>query len=194
MMEHTLITIGRQFGSGGHEVGNRLAERLDIPLYDHNLLRMAARELGVSDEDVAKVDETMLGRFLSGYVAGSGEYTAFMSGEEAGRPLSDRLFEAQSELIRRLAQRGPGIFVGRCADYVLKDNPNVVSVFVHADEKFCLDRAMERNSMTEKEMKSIKMSTLYELRLLFTQGEKTNYTKEEIVELLDKIASAKEQE
>ena len=67
MMEHTLITIGRQFGSGGHEVGNRLAERLDIPLYDHNLLRMAARELGVSDEDVAKVDETMLGRFLSGY-------------------------------------------------------------------------------------------------------------------------------
>ena len=58
MMEHTLITIGRQFGSGGHEVGNRLAERLDIPLYDHNLLRMAARELGVSDEDVAKVDET----------------------------------------------------------------------------------------------------------------------------------------
>ena len=111
MMEHTLITIGRQFGSGGHEVGNRLAERLDIPLYDHNLLRMAARELGVSDEDVAKVDETMLGRFLSGYVAGSGEYTAFMSGEEAGRPLSDRLFEAQSELIRRLAQRGPGIVV-----------------------------------------------------------------------------------
>ena len=152
MMEHTLITIGRQFGSGGHEVGNRLAERLDIPLYDHNLLRMAARELGVSDEDVAKVDETMLGRFLSGYVAGSGEYTAFMSGEEAGRPLSDRLFEAQSELIRRLAQRGPGIFVGRCADYVLKENPNVVSVFIHADKKFCLERALERNSMTEKEM------------------------------------------
>ena len=132
MMEHTLITIGRQFGSGGHEVGNRLAERLDIPLYDHNLLRMAARELGVSDEDVAKVDETMLGRFLSGYVAGNGEYTAFMSGEEAGRPLSDRLFEAQSELIRRLAQRGPGIFVGRCADYVLGDYSNVIYTLIYA--------------------------------------------------------------
>ena len=72
----------------------------------------------------------MLGRFLSGYVAGSGEYTAFMSGEEAGRPLSDRLFEAQSELIRRLAQRGPGIFVGRCADYVLGDYSNVINTFV----------------------------------------------------------------
>ena len=98
------------------------------------------------------------------------------------------------KIIKDLAEKESCVIVGRCADYVLKDNPNVVSVFVHADEKFCLDRAMERNSMTEKEMKSIKMSTLYELRLLFTQGEKTNYTKEEIVELLDKIASAKEQE
>ena len=151
MMEHTLITIGRQFGSGGHEVGNRLAERLDIPLYDHNLLRMAARELGVSDEDVAKVDETMLGRFLSGYVAGSGEYTAFMSGEEAGRPLSDRLFEAQSELIRRLAQRGPGIFVGRCADYVLGDYSNVINTFIYAYKDDRLNRIMDIYKLTEKQ-------------------------------------------
>ena len=151
MMEHTLITIGRQFGSGGHEVGNRLAERLDIPLYDHNLLRMAARELGVSDEDVAKVDETMLRRFLSGYVAGSGEYTAFMSGEEAGRPLSDRLFEAQSELIRRLAQRGPGIFVGRCADYVLGDYSNVINTFIYAYKDDRLNRIMDIYKLTEKQ-------------------------------------------
>ena len=139
MMEHTLITIGRQFGSGGHEVGNRLAERLDIPLYDHNLLRMAARELGVSDEDVAKVDETMLGRFLSGYVAGSGEYTAFMSGEEAGRPLSDRLFEAQSELIRRLA------------DYVLGDYSNVINTFIYAYKDDRLNRIMDIYKLTEKQ-------------------------------------------
>ena len=151
MMEHTLITIGRQFGSGGHEVGNRLAERLDIPLYDHNLLRMAARELGVSDEDVAKVDETMLGRFLSGYVSGNGEYTAFMSGEEAGRPLSDRLFEAQSELIRRLAQRGPGIFVGRCADYVLGDYSNVINTFIYAYKDDRLNRIMDIYKLTEKQ-------------------------------------------
>ena len=57
------------------------------------------------------------------------------------------------QLLKELADKGPCVIVGRCADYVLKDNPNVVSVFVHADEKFCLDRAMERNSMTEKEMK-----------------------------------------
>lgn len=60
MMNHTIITIGRQFGSGGHEVGNRLAERLNIPLYDHNLIRMAARDLGISNEDAGRVDETRL--------------------------------------------------------------------------------------------------------------------------------------
>lgn len=62
MMDHTIITIGRQFGSGGHEVGNRLAERLNIPLYDHNLIRMAARDLGISNEDAGRVDETRLGK------------------------------------------------------------------------------------------------------------------------------------
>ena len=80
MMEHTIITIGRQFGSGGHEVGNRLAERLDIPLYDHNLLHMAAQELRISNEDATKVDETVLGRFLSAYAASSIEYRAFEIG------------------------------------------------------------------------------------------------------------------
>ena len=156
-----IISVSRQFGSGGHEVGNRLAERLDIPLYDHNLLRMAARELGVSDEDVAKVDETMLGRFLSGYVAGSGEYTAFMSGEEAGRPLSDRLFEAQSELIRRLAQRGPGIFVGRCADYILRNHANAISVYLYASKEECLRHEMEYMGYTQGQaMKEIKRMEL----------------------------------
>ena len=69
MMKHTIITIGRQFGSGGHEVGNRLAERLDIPLYDHNLIRMAAQELRISSEDATQVDETILGRIFVGRCA-----------------------------------------------------------------------------------------------------------------------------
>ena len=65
-------------------------------------------------------------------------------------PLNHKVFLAAFDTIKELASKGPCVFVGRCADYVLKDNPNVVSVFVHADEKFCLDRAMERNSMTRK--------------------------------------------
>ena len=111
MMKHTIITIGRQFGSGGHEVGNRLAERLDIPLYDHNLIRMAAQELRISSEDATQVDETILGRFLTAYIVSTGNYTAFMSGDESGEPLSDLVFNRQSAIIRKLAEKGPGIFV-----------------------------------------------------------------------------------
>ena len=124
MMKHTIITIGRQFGSGGHEVGNRLAERLDIPLYDHNLIRMAAQELRISSEDATQVDETILGRFLTAYIVSTGNYTAFMSGDESGEPLSDLVFNRQSAIIRKLAEKGPGIFVGRCADYILGDYSN----------------------------------------------------------------------
>ncbi len=143
MMRHTIITIGRQFGSGGHEVGNRLAERLDIPLYDHNLIRMAAQELRISNEDATKVDETILGRFLSAYVVSTGDYTAFMSGEEAGKPLSDRVFERQSAIIRKLAERGPGIFVGRCADYILGDYSNCVNTFIYAYREDRIRRIMK---------------------------------------------------
>ena len=127
MMNHTIITIGRQFGSGGHEVGNRLAERLNIPLYDHNLIRMAARDLGISNEDAGRVDEMRLGNVLSSYYIGMGDYTTFMLSTEAEKPLSDKIFETQSAIIRKLAERGPGIFVGRCADYVLGDYSNVVN-------------------------------------------------------------------
>ena len=125
MMNHTIITIGRQFGSGGHEVGNRLAERLNIPLYDHNLIRMAAKELRISDEDATKVDEMVLGRFLSAYAAGSVEYRLFVTSDESGKPLTDRVYEQQSAIIKKLAEQGPGIFVGRCADYILETIPTV---------------------------------------------------------------------
>ena len=99
MMQHTIITIGRQFGSGGHEVGNQLSERLNIPLYDHNLIRMAAQELGISSEDATKVDETVLGRFLSAYAANSLEYRAFVTSDESGKPLTDRVYEQQTAYI-----------------------------------------------------------------------------------------------
>ena len=167
MMKHTIITIGRQFGSGGHEVGNRLAERLDIPLYDHNLLYMAARELGVSREEVTRVDETVLGRFLSGYVVGRGDYTAFMSGEEAGRPLSDRVYQAQSEMIRKLADRGPGIFVGRCADYVLGDYSNVINTFIYAYKNDRINRIMDIYKLSEKQAADKIKKTDRERRLYY---------------------------
>ena len=151
MMNHTIITIGRQFGSGGHEVGNRLAERLNIPLYDHNLIRMAARDLGISNEDAGRVDEMRLGNVLSSYYIGMGDYTTFMLSPEAEKPLSDKVFETQSAIIRKLAERGPGIFVGRCADYVLGDYSNVVNTFIYAYKDDRINRIMDIYKLSEKE-------------------------------------------
>ena len=89
MTDHVIITIGREFGSGGHEIGNRLAERLNIPLYDHNLIAMAARKLAITNEEASQVDESILGKFLSGYVVNTGDYTVFMREGADTVPLSD---------------------------------------------------------------------------------------------------------
>lgn len=151
MMKHTIITIGRQFGSGGHEIGNRLSERLDIPLYDHNLIRMAAQELGISNEDATKVDETVLGRFLSAYSAGSMEYRLFVTSDKSGKPLTDQIYERQSAIIRKLAEQGPGIFIGRCADYVLGDYSNCINAFVYAYKDDRVRRIMKIYKMEEKQ-------------------------------------------
>ncbi len=151
MMQHTIITIGRQFGSGGHEVGNRLSEKLDIPLYDHNLIRMAAQELGISSEDATKVDETVLGRFLSVYAANSLEYRAFVTSDESGKPLTDRVYEQQTAIIRKLAEKGPGIFVGRCADYILGDYSNCINTFIYAYKEDRIRRIMKLYKLEEKQ-------------------------------------------
>ena len=151
MTDHTIITIGRQFGSGGHEIGTRLAERLDIPLYDHNLIRMAAKELKVSDEEASRVDETILGRFLSAYVVGTGDYTAFMSQEAYGVPLSDRMYETQTKIIKKLAAQSSCIFVGRCADYVLGDYTNCINIFIHAFKDDRIRRIMNIYKLTERQ-------------------------------------------
>lgn len=151
MTEHTIITIGRQFGSGGHEIGNRLAERLDIPLYDYNLIRMAAMELKVSEDMATKVDETILGRFLSAYVVNSGTYTAFMGSDAYGVPLSDMVYDTQTEIIKKLAERSSCIFVGRCADYILGDYSNCINAFVYAYKDDRIRRIMSLYDLNEKQ-------------------------------------------
>ena len=116
MTENVIITIGRQYGSGGREIGIRLAKKLEIPLYDHNLVAMAAKELGISEKEAKEADETALEGFLSSYIVGPGDYTAYMNAEDYMRPLSDRVYRTQSEIIKRLADRSPCVIVGRCAE------------------------------------------------------------------------------
>lgn len=153
MTDNVIITIGRQFGSGGHEIGNKLATRLDIPLYDHNLVKMAARELHLDDDVAKEADETMLGKFLSAYVVGVGSYTAFMNGEELVEPVSDRLYTQQTEILKKLAKRSSCVIVGRCADYILGDYTNYLHAFIHASMDDRIRRIMRIYELNEKQAK-----------------------------------------
>ena len=147
MTENVIITIGRQYGSGGREIGIRLAKKLEIPLYDHNLVAMAAKELGISEKEA---DETALEGFLSSYIVGPGDYTAYMNAEDYMRPLSDRVYRTQSEIIKRLADRSPCVIVGRCADYILSDCPKCISVFICADKEDRIRRIAALRDLPER--------------------------------------------
>ena len=152
MTNNTIITIGRQFGSGGHEIGNRLSERLGILLYDYNLIRMAAQELKIDPQKAQEVDETILGRYMASAVSGtgSGAYILFMNGTEYEQPLSEQIFEMQSKLIEKLAEQSPCIFVGRCADYILGDYSNCINTFIYAYKEDRIRRIMKLYDLNEK--------------------------------------------
>ncbi len=150
MAEHKIITIGRQFGSGGHEIGNILATRLDIPLYDNNLVRMAAEKLDIREETARAVDETTLNGFLRGYVISPMGYKDSIRSDEYIKPLNEQLYELQSEIIRKLSERGSCVIVGRCADYILKGALNCIDVFICADIEDRIRRIAARYDLSEK--------------------------------------------
>ena len=125
---------------------------LGIDCYDREILRMASDDSGLNLQMFGNPDERRRNTFLTRAIKKvyKGEVIPPDSDDFAS---SDNLFNYQAKILKELAEQESYVVIGRCADFILRDNPNVVSVFVHADEKFCLDRAMERNSMTEKEMK-----------------------------------------
>ena len=131
-MTNTVITIGRQYGSGGRFVAKKLAEKLGIPYYDKELLTLAAKESGICEEMFEDHDEKPTRSLLFSLVTG-----LQMRGDAGSvymdMPLNHKIFLAQFDTIRNIAAKGPCVIVGRCADYVLRDEKNVVSVFVKAD-------------------------------------------------------------
>ena len=130
MGNKVLITIARQYGSGGREIGNRVAELLNIPLYDRELIVAAAEAGDLHPEVAERVDERAANSLLYTLAMGAGLHSAYTSA--AHMPVNDRLFLLQSEHIRGRAAEGSGVFVGRCADYVLREEPTRLSVFIYA--------------------------------------------------------------
>ena len=150
MTGHKVITIGRQFGSGGREIGQRLSEKLDIPLYDHRLVSMAAEQLGVRKEDAERVDESSLNSFVSSYTVTPGMYVDFINAASYVQSFDEDVYRKQSEIIRNLAQKGPCIIVGRCADYVPRDQADLINVFICAEKEDRKKRIAEIYGLTER--------------------------------------------
>ena len=150
-MDNIVITIARQYGSGGKTVGQMVADELGIPFYSRDILRLASEESGISEGLFGEADEKLRKNPLLRF--SKDVYDGDLIPPGSGEFVSDKnLFNYQAKIIKQLAETQSCVIVGRFADFVLNDYPNVLSVFVHADEQFCFDRAMERNSMTPKEM------------------------------------------
>lgn len=148
MKDKYIITFARRFGSGGRDVAKKTAEILDIPFYDKEIIALAAKESGLSEKLFEGIDEKPTDSFLYSLVMGlqSGASTYCRYGDVAG---ADNLFRIQAQVIREIADRGPCVIVGRCADYILRDYENLVSVFVHADIEKRISRVMEAYDLKE---------------------------------------------
>ena len=142
MGEKTIYTIGRQFGSGGRMVGKKLAEKLGIPYYDKELLVMAAKDSGYSEELFRNADEKPASSLLYSLVMGNYPMSSGTLGFNE-MPLNDQLFLIQSNTIRKVAGKESCIIIGRCGDYILRDNPSLISVFIHAPLEARVKRAVE---------------------------------------------------
>ena len=174
-----VITIGRQYGSGGRVVGRALAERLEIPYYDKELLAEAAKDSGICQELFEDHDEKPTRSFLFSLVTGSGlrgdTGTGYMD-----MPLNHRIFLAQFDTIRRVAGEGPCVIVGRCADYVLRDQANVINVFIKADMQHRVARAIELGADPAKAEDVVRKADkqragYYNYYATSTWGDVTNY-------------------
>lgn len=154
MKGNFIITIGRQFGSGGREIGEVLAKKLNIPFYDKELISLAAKESGMDAEVFNNVDERATNSLL--YSLSMGLYSFgsnFSNSNEL--PVNDRLYILQHQIIKKLASEGPCVIVGRCADYVLKDFDNCVNVFIHADMEYRKKRAVEIHDVKKNKAEQI---------------------------------------
>lgn len=150
MTKNTIITIGRQFGSGGHEIGELLAKKLGIPFYDRNLVKMAAEEFHITEEQAELEDEKKLMSIVSNYNLAMGGYNDFMANAEFYAPVGRDLYAVQSAIIKKLAQKGSCVIVGRCADYVLKDYPGCINVFICASKEDRKNRVMDKYHLSER--------------------------------------------
>ena len=146
--QRNVIVIGRQFGSGGHDIGQALAEKLGFAFYDQEIIEMTAGTTGYTPEFIQKNEEMMTSSFLYDLV--NQMYMYAQADEEAPK---DKIYEAESKVVKELVAKGNCVIVGRCSDYTLRDNKNCLRVFFSAPMENRMKRVMERLHLSEKEAK-----------------------------------------
>ena len=150
-MDNVVITIARQYGSGGKTIGEMLADRIGVHFYNKELMKLASEDSGISEALFVNADEKVKNTRL--FKIAQNVYSGELIPPESDDFTStDNLFNYQAKIIRKLAEEESCIIVGRCADFVLKDYDNVLSVFVHAPHDFCMEQAAKKHSMSAREL------------------------------------------
>lgn len=151
---NTVITIGRQYGSAGREIGQKVAEYFDIKYYDKDLLTRAAKESGFCEEMIQNHDERPTNSFLYNLVMDTYSF-GYNNSSFVDMPISHKVFLAQFDTIKKIADEGPCVIVGRCADYALADRANVIDLFIFGNEECKIKRVMELYGLTEAKAKDM---------------------------------------
>lgn len=158
MKTNTIITIGRQFASGGHDIGEMIAKDLGIKIYDKEMLARAAKESGICEEIFETHDEKPTNSFLYSLVMDT--YSMGYTGSTyTDMPINHKVFLAQFDAIKKMAEEGPCVLVGRCADYALENYDNVVSVFIRADLNDRIRRVAKHYDLPDNKAKDMIVKT-----------------------------------
>lgn len=155
---NTIITIGRQFGSGGREIAEIIAKKLNIPMYDKEMLAVAAKDSGICQELFESHDEKPTNSFLYSLVMDTYSI-GYSPNAYMDMPINHKVFLAQFDAIKKIANEGPCVLVGRCADYALESYPNCLSVFIHADLDARVQRIARMYDLTTAKAKDMIVKT-----------------------------------
>ena len=147
MKNPLIITIGREYGSGGRQIGKALAERLGISYYDKEIITLAAEKSGLAEEFIAGNEQRVRSGLMHTFSASASYHNGFFANQYL--PLSENIFIAQAQAIRDIAAKESAVIVGRCADYILADRENTINVFIHAPLEARIKRIMELHNLDE---------------------------------------------
>ena len=151
---NTVITIGRQFGSAGREIGEKVAEHFGIRFYDKDLLSRVAKESGFCEEMIQNHDERPTNSFLYNLVMDTYSF-GYNTSSFVDMPISHKVFLAQFDTIKKIADEGPCVIVGRCADYALSEYTNCINLFIYGNEKAKINRIMGKYNLNENKAKDM---------------------------------------